>query len=60
MMRTGLFSQLAGVLESNIISMNSNDLLESLLHRISDSNIVENRVTIEATMFFIERSKRLC
>ena len=42
----------------DITSMDSKDLCELLLYGTSDLNVVENRIIIEATISFIERSKR--
>ena len=60
LMRTDLFSQLADVPGFDITSMDSKDLCEFLLYRNSHLNVFENRMIIEATTSFIERSKRFC
>ena len=60
LMRTDLFSQLADVPGLDITSMDSKNLCELLLYGTSDLNVVENRIIIEATISFIERSKRFC
>ena len=44
----------------NITNMDSKDLSKLLLYGTSDLNVVENRIIIEATISFIERSKRFC
>ena len=60
LMRADLFSQLADVPGLDITSMDSKDLCELLLYGTSELNVVENRIIIEATISFIERSKRFC
>ena len=60
LMRTDLFSQLADVHGLDITSMDSKDLCKSLLYGNSNLNVVEDRMIIEATISFIERSKRFC
>ena len=60
LMRTDFFSQLAELPGLDITSMDSKDLCELLLYGTSDLNVVENRNIIEATISFIERSKRFC
>ena len=60
LMRTDLFSQLADVPGLDISSMDSKDLCELLLYGNSYLNEVENRIVIEATISFTERSKRFC
>ena len=55
-----LFSELADVPGLDITSMDSKDLCELLLYGASDLSAVESRMIIEATISFMERSKRFC
>ena len=57
-LRSDLFSQLADVPGLNIARMKTRELYELLLYGDSKMNLIANRIIIEATILFIERSRR--
>ena len=57
-LRSDLFSQLADVPGLNIARMKTRELYELFLYRDSNLNLIANRIIIEATILFIERSRR--
>ena len=58
-MRRELFGQLSDIPGLDLVKMGPVTLCELLLYRSPRLTVIENRLILEAAMFFIERSKRL-
>ena len=57
-LRSDLFSQLVDVPGLNTTTMNTRELCDLLLYGDPKLNLIANRILIEATISFIERSRR--
>ena len=59
MIRRDLFGQLSNFPELDLVNMGPTALYMLLLYGSSMLTVIENRLILEATLLFIERSKRL-